>query len=567
MSAARDNGVRSRFSRFPDNVTETRKSRSDPHGVKELALVLLAGAALSVALTYPTAFELGRVGRVDKGDGQLSIWNVAWVARTLVVDPRHVFDANIFYPHRGTLAYSENNLGAGALAIPMYWATRNPYAAHNFVMLLAFVLSAAGMYYLVRYLTGDRRAAAISAIGFAFCPFVFAHTAHIQLLMTAGLPFTMLAFHRMADRPDIQRGVVLGLAMAAQAICCGYYGVFVCLMVGFAILVLASIRKLWLVRPFWVAILTAALVAIVLVLPAFLPYVSVQEVGFHRELKDAIQYSANWSDYLASSSYAHAWMLGYLPPWSEVSFPGFVIAALGAAGAVIATRDRRIELLMLYGGLTLLAFWASFGPKALLYSALYHAVPMFAWLRAPARFGLVVGFGLSVLAGVAASHWLQRVRQPTVLAAALVLVSAGELFVPLYLPAVPPVEPVYRTLATLPRGPVIEMPFFYPQVGLFQHTKYMLASTAHWMPMVNGYSDYIPPDFYEHVMTLAPFPSRAAFKILEPNRVRYAVFHMYGYNTENRNDVLTRLKEFEPYLRPLYQDESTRLYEIVGFPP
>jgi hypothetical protein len=137
----------------------------------------------------------------------------------------------------------------------------------------------------------------------------------------------------------------------------------------------------------------------------------------------------------------------------------------------------------------------------------------------------------------------------------------------MYMPQVPPVEPVYRTLATLPRGPVIEMPFFYPAVGLFQHTKYMLASTAHWMPMVNGYSDYIPPDFYEHVMLLAPFPSRDAFKILEPNAVRYAVFHMYGYNTENRNDVLTRLKEFEPYLRPLYADETTRLYEIVGFPP
>ena len=90
------------------------------------------------------------------------------------------------------------------------------------------------MYYLVRYLTGDRRAAAVSAIGFAFCPFVFAHTAHIQLLMTAGLPFTLLAFHRLADRPSAGRGAALGAAMAAQAICCGYYGVFVCLMVGFA---------------------------------------------------------------------------------------------------------------------------------------------------------------------------------------------------------------------------------------------------------------------------------------------------------------------------------------------
>jgi len=535
-------------------------------GVKEFALVLFAGAALAVAMTYPTAFELGRVGRVDKGDGQLSIWNVAWVARTLVVDPRHVFDANIFYPHRGTLAYSENNLGAGALAIPVYWATRNPYAAHNFVMLLSFVLSGAGMYYLVRYLTGDRRAAAVSAIGFAFCPFVFAHTAHIQLLMTAGLPFTMLAFHRMADLPGIRRSVALGVAMAAQAICCGYYGVFVCLMVGFAILVLASIRRLWTVWSFWFAILTAAIVSILLVLPAFLPYITVQQVGFHRELKDAIQYSASWSDYFASSSYAHAWMLGYLPPWTEVSFPGFVVLVLGVGGSVIATRNRRLELAALYGGLTVLAFWASFGPRGLLYAALYHVVPMFEWLRAPARFGLIVGFGLSVLAGVAVAHVFRRVRQPAAMAAALVVVTAGELAIPMHMPSVPPVEPVYRTLATLPRGPVIEMPFFYPQVGLFQHTKYMLASTAHWMPMVNGYSDYIPPDFYENVMTLAPFPSRPAFKILEPNAVRYAVFHMYGYNTENRNDVLTRLKEFEPYLRPLYMDDTTRLYEIVGFP-
>ena len=92
-------------------------------------------------------------------------------------------------------------------------------------------------------------------------------------------------------------------------------------------------------------------------------------------------------------------------------------------------------------------------------------------------------------------------------------------------------------------------------------------SINHWHPLVNGYSDYIPPDFTDHVLTLAPFPSRDAFKLLEPDHVRYAVFHMYGYNTENRNDVLTRLKQFEPYLRPLYVDEGTRLYEIVGFPP
>jgi hypothetical protein len=30
---------------------------------------------------------------------------------------------------------------------------------------------------------------------------------------------------------------------------------------------------------------------------------------------------------------------------------------------------------------------------------------------------------------------------------------------------------------------------------------------------------------------------------------------------------MARLKQFEQYLRPLYMDEGTRLYEIVAFPP
>jgi hypothetical protein len=251
-------------------------------------------------------------------------------------------------------------------------------------------------------------------------------------------------------------------------------------------------------------------------------------------------------------------------------FPGFVASIFGVAGLWIARRVQRGEVVVIYGGLAVIAFWASFGPAAGLYSVLYSTLPMFAWLRAPSRFGVVVCFALSVLAGVAVSTLLRGMRdgrRAHLVAAGLAAVAAAELIVPLRMPTAPPVENVYRMLAASPRGPVIEMPFYYPEVGLFQHAKYMLASTSHWMPLVNGYSDFIPPDFTEHVLTIAPFPSRDAFKLLEPGRVRYAVFHMYGYNTENRNDVLTRLKQFEQYLRPLYMDDGTRLYEIVGFPP
>src|ERR1700740_701142 len=123
--------------------------------LREFVLVLLGFAALTALFTYPLSFHLGSLAyRIDNGDGQFSVWNVAWVARALVLDPLHVFDANIFYPHRLTLAYSESNLGAGALAVPIYWTTRNPVAAHNFVLLVSFVLSGAAMYYLVRAIAG-----------------------------------------------------------------------------------------------------------------------------------------------------------------------------------------------------------------------------------------------------------------------------------------------------------------------------------------------------------------------------------------------------------------------------
>ena len=147
----------------------------------ELLLVLLGFTAITIAFFHPMSLAPGAwVYRPDNGDGQFSIWNVAWVAHALLDDPRNLLNANIFYPHTGTLAYSEMNLAAGALALPAYWATRSAYAAHNTAVLASFVLSGTSMYYLCRYLTHDRRASIVGAVFFAFCPHVIAHLLHIQ---------------------------------------------------------------------------------------------------------------------------------------------------------------------------------------------------------------------------------------------------------------------------------------------------------------------------------------------------------------------------------------------------
>jgi hypothetical protein len=153
-------------------------------------------------------------------------------------------------------------------------------------------------------------------------------------------------------------------------------------------------------------------------------------------------------------------------------------------------------------------------------------------------------------------------------ALATVIVTAAavaELKVPLSFSRVPPVETAYRVLATLPRGPVIEMPF-YSRRFASARTQYMLSSTAHWMPLVNGYSSHTPQDFLDKTDTLGGFPTLEAFKVLERDRVRYAVFHMNLLTPDAREGVVARLREFDRYLLRRYADDRVWLYEIVAFP-
>ena len=88
----------------------------DPPGTiarpRERLFITAVGLMLAILMTWPLATGLGSLGRTrgTDADGQFSIWNIAWVARTMVVDPLHLFDANIFFPHKTTLAYSEANI-------------------------------------------------------------------------------------------------------------------------------------------------------------------------------------------------------------------------------------------------------------------------------------------------------------------------------------------------------------------------------------------------------------------------------------------------------------------------
>jgi hypothetical protein len=202
-----------------------------------------------------------------------------------------------------------------------------------------------------------------------------------------------------------------------------------------------------------------------------------------------------------------------------------------------------------------------------LYTLLYYAFPVFGFLRAPARFGLIVTLALSVLAGFGVAHLLRGRRYAAFIAAGLAMAAAAALAViPLRLPEVAPFPGVYRTLATLPDGPVLEMPFFWLREHWPRHAEYMLNSTTHWKPLINGYSDHFPPEFRGLVVPISSFPTLESFVLLSDRRPRYVVFHLDYYDHRSRAKLLTRIEEFAAYLRPLAQEGEVWLYEIVGWP-
>src|SRR5262249_30231434 len=77
-----------------------------PHGVKFFAATLVLFTALTAVMTWPQALHM-HDGVHDDGDPLLNAWALAWVAHQLPRAPAHLFDANIFYPERRALAFSE----------------------------------------------------------------------------------------------------------------------------------------------------------------------------------------------------------------------------------------------------------------------------------------------------------------------------------------------------------------------------------------------------------------------------------------------------------------------------
>jgi hypothetical protein len=94
----------------------------------------------------------------------------------------------------------------------------------------------------------------------------------------------------------------------------------------------------------------------------------------------------------------------------------------------------------------------------------------------------------------------------------------------------------------------------------------MFGSMRHWQPLINGYSDFIPPDYGAMAVPINGFPDLESFRILRGLQARYVVIHWDTYGPGSSETMRARFPPFLPYLRPIVQDDEAWLFEIVRWP-
>jgi hypothetical protein len=552
--------------------------------VRRHAVTFALFALMAAAHTWPLAAAPGRWSRVDHGDYSLNAWILAWVVHQAPRDPLHLFDANIFHPEPRTLAFSEHLVPQAIVAAPIIWAGGSAVLACNLVILAGFVLSAWSMAWVITRWTGDWPAGIMAGALLAFNAHTLTRLTHVQALHNEFLPPALLALDALLVGATWGAAVRLGVYSALHGLTSGYSLVFG--VIAIAAGALARIRD-WIPLPQggvqpsrrWsrlVQLVLAGAVAAIILAPFLWPYWAArQQQGLTRGIEEVTAFSATGVEYVTTAGRLYMqtpmkW--GYLHgERSDTLFPGFIATVLALISVIsgVAWRDPRARMCLAIG---LAGLFFSFGTRTPVYAWLYAHVPVLQGIRAPVRFGFLALVAIAALAGFALA-WARRearararvgARGLALITAAVILAAQAEAFrAPLWWREAGRISPVYRVVARLPDAVIAEFPFYQPS-DISRNADYMLASTTHWKPLVNGYSGFMPVRYGRMAEAMRTFPNAPTTDLLRAAGVTHVIIHRNRFGAGR--DMLLRTIEASGEFARVSGDEQVRLYQLLPRP-
>jgi hypothetical protein len=519
----------------------------------------IAGLCLLLAVvhTWPLATAPGTLSRNDNADAELNEWILAWVAHQLPRAPARLFEGNIFYPERDSLAFSEPLIVPALMGAPLHWIGASPVFVFNVVLLLGFALTAWAGYALAVDWTGDRTAGVLAGSMFAFNTHTLTRLAHVQGIHAWGLPLALLSADRILVHARWRDAIWLAVWMTAMAYTSGYLIVFGAVMVA---VVVAARAPDWWPRLGRTAMLLggATLLSAAAVLPMYLPYRRVAKLGMVRPIDTVAEFSATLKGYFAAAGRIHfsTWSARFWENPVDAFFPGFVVFALAIAALYWALRlpaadhltRRRIVMLVAIAATGVLL---SLGTRTPVYGWVYSIFPPMQGLRAASRFGNLFLVAMAMLAAFGLVNLRRRLpeRRATLVVVGLVILANVEsLRAPFLYTRFEGIPAIYSLLAHEPgRVVLVEVPFYPPQ-AVFENGTYVLNSTAHWRPLMNGYSGYTPGAYRQYAATFWYFPQEHAIQAMRKAGATHVMIHPKAFGTEAEIEKMWQAVAASPYL-------------------
>jgi hypothetical protein len=549
-------------------VTSTARNRLLVTGICLLALVGIGLYGVfpivrcldSCFIDY-FAIHDAQTAHFEMPDTRLNAWILAWVQHAVFESPTTLFDSNVFYPAKNTLAGSEHLFGVAFQVLPVRLFSGGAVALHQGALVLSFLLLAINSFFFVRWLTGSNWGAVLAGAAAAFMPWRFSELGHLQLLNVQWLPIVWLLTGRILMGPRRRTDALwLTLVATIQMLSSFYLAYLTLLSTG---LIAAT---LWIARrsPLAAALKLAAAFVLPTAIVALssIPYLSRYSAYRFAEssttdfasspgliaslLKPPLALTADVAGLapvtyhlplvvIACALLAFGWWAA--PPVEDRREPGpdpgriraMTIALwVASAGALVLMLGRTIEV----GASTLHlpGYW------------LAQHVPGFSQMRAEFRWGIVLGLAGPALAGVGVA-WLEaRMRciadanHRRLALASIYMLTAGSFAFNIHwfqLPArdawgdARDVRAAHEALAMLEPGVVLELPWRVHRISTATNgSRYMLGSTLHWNPILNGYTAYVP-DSYHFLQRLAQnLPDPIAIENLQRlTDLRWIVVH------------------------------------------
>jgi hypothetical protein len=524
---------------------------------------ILAGLGIGLAIAVLLNEQIRHLDSVpDLGDPLFSMWRIGWVNHQLVSDPRHLFDANIFYPERLTLTFSDPIILPALTAGPLLAGGLHPIVVYNLILISGFWFSGIAVYLLVDRLTGSSQAAFVAGLTYACSAYRFDHFSHLELQMTQWMPLALLALHMFLATRQWPYAIAAALAAVAQLYSSMYYAVF------FVVYAAVISVALWIVhRPplkLLVPLAISAAIATLLALPLERAFTAAQPVKGERPLYEIALYSAVPSDYLRATSSSVAWRNRLRPPMTERAlFPGAAPVALAAVG--IAPPFGALPLVYATG--LALSFDGSLGLNGVSYPYLRRWLSPFRNLRSPARFGALVGLTLSILAGFGARRvltWRRSATYQTFVFAGLVVIVMIDAWPALKLRPLWKEPPrIYAAMKDLPHAVLAELPIREDET---LNTPYMYFSLSHWAPMVNGYSGYVPASYKQLRSEMARFPNDEGIDALRRRGVTHVTVNC-GLDYPGCDELMAAMKtarRLRLIANATWLGQPVQLYELLA---